>query len=644
MKALFTICAAMFLAVCLCFPLRAQTNMLSNPGLDAPYSNVVSGPVTGAIATNWTGMAVQGASLSCARDTVIFHGAPSSQKIVVSGLNATNEAMFYQPFTYQAGNVYNGSVWLRAAVGSPMQFELRGSNDVHNTFQAGASHIVTVDTNWQQVVINGGWQNGSNGQFAVNFLTNGTFWIDDAFMGDVTSNYLHAPLTNPGATVPATLFGMHINMFTAPSNWPPLQQGVVRFWDIGIHWNQVETNTNSYYFTKFDASTNVVWTNNPATRVIYTLGQTPAWAALTTNTPTAKNGPGASSEPSDMNYWSNYLQTVALRYKGSIQYYEVWNETDSTSYYTGAISNMVTMAQIAHGVLTNIDPTVKILGPNITLGGLGWLEQFIQAGGPPPDIVTFHDYTESRPESSLGEVVGLRDMLSHYPQWSALPIWCTEGAADTNANPQYNAGVVSRAYLFWWTQNVQNWDWYTWDKGASAGYVPLSINPPSETPDAGGVAYSNTANWLVGAQMTDKTVDTNGTWVVALQRLGFTNAHVLWNPDVATNYAIPAGWNVFQMRDLSNNITSLTNVLSVTVGLDPVILDGVPSLAISNAGNTKVTLLWPGPATGFNLYAATNLEPAGWLRITNAATNVTGVLQVTLPRTNESQFFRMSSP
>ena len=104
-------------------------------------------------------------------------------------------------------------------------------------------------------------------------------------------------------------------------------------------------------------------------------------------------------------------------------------------------------------------------------------------------------------------------MLARYPQWSALPIWCTEGAALTNDNPEANAGIVSRAWLFWWTQNVQNWCWYTWDKGASAGYVPLCINPPGEMPDAGGVAYSNTVSWLVGAQMTDLTIDTNGTWI-----------------------------------------------------------------------------------------------------------------------------------
>jgi hypothetical protein len=626
--------ATLFAGLAIASPARGQ--FLSNTNFETFAGN--------GIASNWTQQAVQGAAISFARETNNPHSGTSCQRAVVSGLETTNAAMFYQPFTYQAGGVYTGSVWLRAAATMPIQFELRGSNVTHGFLQAAASHVLTVGTNWQPVVINGGWQNGSNGEFTVNFLTNGTFWIDDAYLADVTSNYLYAPLLNTTSAVPSTLFGVHINMFTAPSNWPPLQQGVVRFWDIGIHWNQIETNTNQFTFTKFDESTNVVWSNAPGTRIIYTLGQTPAWAALTTNTPTAKNGPGASSEPSNMNYWSNYVQTVALRYKGTIQYYEIWNETDSSSYYTGALSNMITMAQIAHSVLTNIDPTIKILGPNITLGGLTWLEEYIQAGGPAPDIITFHDYTESRPESSLGEVVGLRDMLARYPAWSSLPIWCTEGAASSNSIPQADAGIVSRAYLFWWTQDVQNWNWYTWDKGQSAGYVPLSVNPPSEIPAAGGIAYSNTVNWLVGAQMTDKTIDSNGTWVVALERLGSTNAHILWNPDITTNYAIPVGWNVYEERDLSNNVTSLIGATNMTVDYSPIILDSVPSLAISLGTNASyVTLAWPGPVGSFNLYSTANLSTAQWQLVTNTGSNQNGNEQVVLPVDAMSQFFKLDS-
>lgn len=196
------------------------------------------------IASNWMQQAVSGASILFAQETNNPYSGTSCQRATVSGLTASNAAPFYQPFTFQSGSVYTASVWLRAAVPSPVQFELRGSNVEHNSFQSAASHIVTVDTNWQQVLINGGWQNGSYAQFTVSFLTNGTFWIDDAYLADVTSNYLHAPLMNTTSAVPATLFGMHINAFTAPNNWPPLQQGLVRFWtlaSIGTRWKPTPT-------------------------------------------------------------------------------------------------------------------------------------------------------------------------------------------------------------------------------------------------------------------------------------------------------------------------------------------------------------------------------------------------------------------
>jgi hypothetical protein len=149
----------------------------------------------------------------------------------------------------------------------------------------------------------------------------------------------------------------------------------------------------------------------------------------------------------------------------------------------------------------------------------------------------------------------------------------------------------------------------------------------------------------VGAQMTGKTIDTNGTWLIELQRLGFVSAHVLWNPDVTTNYAIPANWNVYQERDLSNNITPFMGVTNVGVGVAPVILDSVPSLAVGPATtNSTLTITWPGPATGFNLYTTTNLGLAAWVRVTNDLTELNGILQVSLPFGNQSAFFRLSSP
>lgn len=597
------------------------------------------------IATNWTDDAYFGVNLLCSEETVNVHSGSNCQKVIVNGLTATNSALFYQPFKFNAGDVYQANLWLRSAGNSLVQFALR---DADNSFQAGASSVVSVSTNWQQVTISGGFQGGTNAQFAVVFLSNGTNWINEASLVDVTSNYLYALPANTTSSVPATFFGMHVNMLTAKTNWPPLQQGIVRFWDVGLKWSEIETNTNAFTWSHFDACTNVVYTNNPNCKVLFTFGSTPLWAALNTN---ATDGQGitngSSSEPRDMNDWSNFVQSVAIRYKGFIQYYEIWNETDYKGFYSGAISNMVMMAQIARTVVTNVDPSAKILGPNITLGGLSWLEQFIQAGGPAPDIMTFHDYPTSVPEDSLGEVAGFRDLLSRYPPWNSLPVWCTEGAPNIGINDSQNQGIVARCYLFWWWQNIQNWNWYAWEltNVNHTFQVPLSINPPSETPAPGGIAYSNTVNWLLGAQMTSHAVDSNGTWSAGLQRLGYPAGYIVWNPNSSAIFNLPPNWSIYQERDLSNNVASITGLKSIMAGQAPVIFDSPPALAVAANGNTNtLNLSWPSSAGNFGLFSATNLASPIWLPVAGIATNQGGLFLMTLPGTNFSQFFRLASP
>jgi hypothetical protein len=236
-------------------------------------------------------------------------------------------------------------------------------------------------------------------------------------------------------------------------------------------------------------------------------------------------------------------------------------------------------------------------------------------------------------------------MLSRYPQWSAPPLWCTEGAPVIGGSDLENQGITARAYLFWWWQNVPNWNWYAWELTNVSGSirVPLSINPPSETPSPAGIAYSNTVNWLLGAQMVSLEIDSNGTWSAGLERMGFTNEHVVWNPDAVANFPVPADWNVFQMRDLSNNATSLNNVTNISANFAPVILDSIPSLAISNSGGTNVAVVWPASAN-FNLYCATNLLAISWQKITNLPSASNGLLQVNVLDTNASLFFRLSAP
>jgi hypothetical protein len=89
------------------------------------------------------------------------------------------------------------------------------------------------------------------------------------------------------------LFGMHIvKMALAPNDWSPLPQGVMRFWSLPLYqWLGIQTNAGAWNWSYFDACTNAVRSNQPNCKILYTLGQTPAWAALTTNTPVKPPAP-----------------------------------------------------------------------------------------------------------------------------------------------------------------------------------------------------------------------------------------------------------------------------------------------------------------------------------------------------------------
>jgi hypothetical protein len=43
----------------------AQTNLLLNPGLEAPFTNSTLPNVKGVLASNWTAFAVKGSKLAC---------------------------------------------------------------------------------------------------------------------------------------------------------------------------------------------------------------------------------------------------------------------------------------------------------------------------------------------------------------------------------------------------------------------------------------------------------------------------------------------------------------------------------------------------------------------------------------------------
>lgn len=123
----------------------------------------------------------------------------------------------------------------------------------------------------------------------------------------------------------------------------------------------------------------------------------------------------------------------------------------------------------------------------------------------------------------------------------------------------------------------------------------------------------------------DKILDTPSPAIVA--------------PQIAF-YQARYGAETFTFPNVGQGVGNGTN----TFGPNFRFVEAEPSVAVSLT-TTQVLLSWPSSSAVFRLEATANLSPPiHWSSVTNSPTLIGGQYQLTLPRTNGSQFFRLVNP
>ncbi len=309
--------------------------------------------------------------------------------------------------------------------------------------------------------------------------------------------------------------------------------------------------------------------------VLLTLGQSPAWASARPSEPSPYK-PGAAAEPANIEDWRNYVRSVATRYKGRIHYYEIWNEPNLSEFYTGTVDQMVTLAREAYAILKEVDPTVKVVSPSVTMAaGIPWLGQyFIKGGATYADIIGYHFYVfPDLPEAMVPVINNVRQTMTKYGI-SNKPLWDTEAgwsrpklfSSDSEAS-----AYVARSYILNWATGVDRLFWYAWD---NHWWVTLEMTQSdSTTLKPAAIAYREVQKWIVGAKLLSCDLDSQGTWLAQIARDNGYKGFIIWNPDKTINFAIPTEYNVRQMKDLAGTITNITGASLLSVGMEPILLE-----------------------------------------------------------------------
>lgn len=286
----------------------------------------------------------------------------------------------------------------------------------------------------------------------------------------------------------ADYFGLHIHRADQGTAWPAVPFGSWRLWDASVSWDRLEPQPRQWDFSRLDRY--VAMAALTRTDVLMPLANTPRWAAARPDEPSGYK-PGNASEPADLGHWDSFVQAVGERYKGRIRYYEIWNEPDDKTHFTGSLSVLIEMTCRAHRILKQIDPDIRVVSPATAGGGghIDFLDRFLTQGGKAcVDIIAHHFYVPRfGPEAMVPHIrqvraVMERHRLAHLPLWNTESGWWIENADNGPYGNNVTRGgwrmlsateaadAVVKSLLLARGEGVDRFYWYAWDNG-SMGFL-----------------------------------------------------------------------------------------------------------------------------------------------------------------------------
>jgi hypothetical protein len=385
-------------------------------------------------------------------------------------------------------------------------------------------------------------------------------------------------LDGPRDPVPETYFGMHMHGIVVPRSynhhvtpWPDVPFGSWRLMDAYVKLYEVEPKRNEFNFERLDQYVSIAQQKH--VKILLPLVGEPSWASARPTENEEGNPVGSAAEPANMDDWRNYVRTVATRYKGKIEAYEIWNEPNEKNFWTGSVEQLVDLTREAYQIIKSVDPGALVVSPSATTGsGPQYLDDYLKKGGGKyVDVIGYHFYVHAQPPEAIIDIAThVKDIMrsNHVDK----PIWNTEtGWADPKPFPsnELAAAYVARALTVTWAAGVNRFYWYAWDNHSFVTLEMVETDDTTKKPAS--IAYTNIEHWLVGATVRSCDSDTVNNWSCEIDR-GSSRQWIVWNTSGTTSFAIPAEWHATCETPLLGSKDKLKDA-TVQIGQTPVLLD-----------------------------------------------------------------------
>jgi hypothetical protein len=286
---------------------------------------------------------------------------------------------------------------------------------------------------------------------------------------------------------------------------------------------------------------------------------------------------------------------VALRYKGQIHYYELWNEPIGAAIFQRDPSLLMTLNRVAYETLKSVDPTIVVLSSAFASGdpnpdrAFRQLGTFVDAGLLKNcDVISYHFYvipvagsTAPRsPEELLPYITAVKAKMKK--AGVQKPLWDTEtGWAVLNhdqnpqppasywgdsVDPELGAAYLARTYILGWAAGLDRIFWYAWRHGY------MGMTEFNGDPKAPAIAYATVQRWLVGAQLNSCDRNKDGNWLCQLKLADGTSGVISWTEANSAQLDVDPAWQAHSYWTIDGRKHDLGDQTSMQISRSPILL------------------------------------------------------------------------
>jgi hypothetical protein len=307
--------------------------------------------------------------------------------------------------------------------------------------------------------------------------------------------------------VPDQLFGQHVSGISRGVTTGLPSVGAIRLWDAGVSWKDLEPADNDYNWLPLRTAIEQAKALG-ASEILYTMGNTPLWAATVKNDPKALYGPGSNSHPTSNALYTSFLNDL-LTVAPEITAVQIWNEANLVDFYNGTPQQMAQLTKDASPVIRGKGK--KVVAASTTVRAGGPTQKFGKAYGAAMrkagawkavDVVSSHFYPPAT-KGPAERVKYIKKMKSWYRKYGARkPLWDTEmNYGDLRSYMPVKRAYtgttaetyVARTYIDSMRYGVQRVFWYVWD----ATILGTDMTKGGQV-TAGGQAFLEIRSWMSG--------------------------------------------------------------------------------------------------------------------------------------------------